>query len=306
MQLPTSSLRRHIGLAAIACAAALIAGCSATAPSPQAAAASPRPRGSAPAASGIPAAGTAPAIAAGPARCETGQLTAAFTGLSSGMLTKDVTLVLTNHSEQTCYVYGYEGLGFVDSGGHALPTDLARLSYRHANVTLRPGASAYASLQWSVMTSTSRSFASPSAVEITPPDEYTHLIQRWTSGPVPGGAVNTTPFSAARPPVTVPAACSQAVFLPVVQAAVDSGKQLQIVRDEILGCHGGYAEIRGYPSNSFCVPGKGACFDPVLVLLQQQDAGWQILSDGSMICAHDTPAGLDHACSVLGFLGHSY
>lgn len=52
---------------------------------------------------------------------------------------RDVTLVLTNHSEQTCDVYGYEGLGFVDSGGRALPTNLARLGYPPANVTLSPG-----------------------------------------------------------------------------------------------------------------------------------------------------------------------
>jgi hypothetical protein len=86
----------------------------------------------------------------GTPRCHTSQLAAAFTGASSAMLHKGVTLVLTNESDRTCYVYGYEGLGFLDSQGNPLPTHLSRTAQAHTAVTLRPGRAAYTSLYWSV------------------------------------------------------------------------------------------------------------------------------------------------------------
>jgi hypothetical protein len=140
----------------------------------------------------------------GPPRCHTSQLAAAFTGLNGAMGgQRGMTLILTNRSSRTCYVYGYEGLGFLDSGDGPLPTHLTRVSVPHAQVTLRPGANAQAMLTWRVYPDSSGPLEYPQSVEITPPDEYTHLLRMWPAEHVRGGDIATWPLSAA-PPGPVP------------------------------------------------------------------------------------------------------
>jgi hypothetical protein len=114
-----------------------------------------------------------------------------------------MTLILTNRSHRTCYVYGYEGLGFLDSGDRPLPSHLSRVLVPHARVTLRPSANAQAMLTWRVYADTSPPLEYPLWAEITPPDDYTHLMARWPSEPVRGGDIATWPLSAA-PPGPVP------------------------------------------------------------------------------------------------------
>lgn len=132
------------------------------------------------------------------ARCHTSQLAAAFTGLNAAMGgQRGMTLILTNRSSRTCYVYGYEGLGFLGSGLNPLPTHLTRDNVPYTRVTLRPGGNAQAMVTWRVYPDASAPLEYPQRVEITPPDEYTHLIGAWPAEPVRGGDVSTLPLSAA-------------------------------------------------------------------------------------------------------------
>jgi len=129
-------------------------------------------------------------------RCRTSQLAAAFTDETSGILHKELTLVLTNRSAHTCYVNGFAGLGFLDSSGHLLSTHLAHVNYPpHAAVTLHPGGSARALLDWTAIKTRLVPYLHPSVVDVTPPGQHTHLAAKaWTFGPIAGGILATSPF----------------------------------------------------------------------------------------------------------------
>jgi hypothetical protein len=113
-----------------------------------------------------------------------------------------MTLILTNRSRGTCYVYGYVGLAFLNGHGNPLPTHLTWIREAHTRVTLRPGANAQAQLLWKVNQGTPTPF-NPDMVDITPPDEYTHLLDIWPGGAVIGGSIGTRPLRIA-PPGPVP------------------------------------------------------------------------------------------------------
>jgi hypothetical protein len=117
---------------------------------------------------------------------------------------RGMTLILTNHSSRSCYLYGYEGLGFLGVGGSPLPTHATRVSAAHKRVTLRPGGNAQALLTWHVPVQDPAGPPEyPQRVEITPPDAYTHLTQAWPAQPVLGGDVAIWPLRSA-PPGPVP------------------------------------------------------------------------------------------------------
>jgi len=214
MHLPTSFPIRLTGAAAIACAAALVpaavltAGCGANsgAPGPEPA----TPAATATAAlstptstpASTPATTTAP-VATVPSsqvpvpRCHTSQLGAAYTGLTAGMGGNwAMTLILTNHSGSTCYVYGYPGLAFFNGRGFPMATHLTWMKAPHAKVILHPGGNAQAMLTWRVTMGTATPF-NPSVADITPPDEYTYLLTLWQGGPVLGGDIASWPLGAA-------------------------------------------------------------------------------------------------------------
>ncbi len=135
-----------------------------------------------------------------------------------------MTLILTNHSSRTCHVYGHEGLGFLAGGGNPLPTHLTRINAPHTQVTLRPGGNAQAMVTWRVYPDASGPLEYPQWVEITPPDEYTHLIQPWPSEPVSGGDVAAWPLSAAPPgPVPTGTGTVQSAFNKMCMAAAGNG-----------------------------------------------------------------------------------
>jgi hypothetical protein len=198
-----TTTRSAAALAAAACLAVLV-GCASHGTAPGAGAAR-SPGTSTPAApsasAGTPAttapATTAPGGQASAPRCQASQLSTAFTGLNAAMGgQRGMTLILTNHSGSTCYVYGYPGLAFFTSRGFPLSTHLTWLTAPHSQVVLRPAGNAQALLTWRVNMDAATPF-SPGIVHITPPDEYAYLSTAWPGGPVLSGNIAAWPLSAA-------------------------------------------------------------------------------------------------------------
>jgi Domain of unknown function (DUF4232)/Ricin-type beta-trefoil lectin domain len=194
-----ATTRSAATLAAAACLAVL-AGCAGHASAPGAGATrSPAASTTAPtlAPPSTPAT-TAPGGQASAPRCHTSQLSLAFTGFneaSGGQ--RGMTLILTNHSGTTCYVYGYPGLTFYNGSGFPMTTHLTWKPQPHAQVLLRPAGNAQAWLTWRANTVTGTAPFKPDLVHITPPDEYAYLWAIWPGGPVLGGNIAAWPLRAA-------------------------------------------------------------------------------------------------------------
>jgi len=198
-------------------------------------------------------------------RCHTGQLAArfAYAGSAMGGVTGNA-LVLTNRSQQACHVYGHEGLGFLDSNSNPLPTHLTRQAEAHTDVTLRPGGSAYAGLQWHSYDPTGRTpVVHPRQLEVTPPGEYSHLTQRWPFGDVTGGAVHTTPLRATPPYGPVPTGSGTITYLydgKCIDAPDDNfanGAKVQLST-----CDGATSQRwAAYTDGTLRIYGNGMCLD---------------------------------------------
>ena len=140
---------------------------------------------------------TAPGGQASAPRCHTSQLSLAFTGQQAAMGgQRAVTLILTNHSGTTCYVYGYPGLAFYNGNGFPMTTHLTWTPQPHTRVLLRPAGNAQALLTWRVNINGPTPF-SPDLVHITPPGEHAYLWAIWPGGPVMGGSIGSWPLRAA-------------------------------------------------------------------------------------------------------------
>lgn len=149
--------------------------------------------------------GTATALAgtAAPAwipACRTVDLSARIVPGSPGAGQRYATLVLTNRSRHTCHTYGYVGMGFLDARGNSAATDVVRdHSTAPHRVVLLPGHHASTQLHWTVVQGTGDAsgpcVTAPRRVEITPPDEFSHLIIGWSGGTVcQRGRVDVTPL----------------------------------------------------------------------------------------------------------------
>ncbi|HEU5024286.1 MAG TPA: DUF4232 domain-containing protein [Spirillospora sp.] len=110
-------------------------------------------------------------------------------------------LTLTNTSGAACHVRGYVGMLLLTASDHPIRTNLERLSPPGPQtVVLRPGGSAYARLQWTVVPGAREPAhgacaPTPGLAWITPPDERAHLAVAWNQGVVCGGGhVSTTPL----------------------------------------------------------------------------------------------------------------
>jgi hypothetical protein len=143
---------------------------------------------------------TTPSTSA-PARCHTSELAAALTPASPGAGQRYALLSLRNRSPHTCRIFGFAGLLLLDSHRRALPTNVVRdLSHAPRAVVLAPGSRTRTLLHWGVIPDASEPQTGacerqPSWVEVTPPDERTHLLIRWRLGVVcEQGRLDATPF----------------------------------------------------------------------------------------------------------------
>jgi hypothetical protein len=146
-------------------------------------------------------AGTAAASAVpsarAPQRCATTALAASLhADDQDGVGNFGENLALTNTSHQTCTVYGYPGLGLQNARHGVLSIKVVWGSTYFAadprphTVTLKPGQSAWADVAWNAPYGVKS--VDPSYLEITPPNETTHLTIRFPSGPINDGTLRVT------------------------------------------------------------------------------------------------------------------
>jgi hypothetical protein len=153
------------------------------------------------AAAAVPAAAAPATSAAAIPACRTADLSARLGTIDAGAGQRYETLALINRSSHTCHTYGYVGMLFLDAHGRALPTQVLRdRQYRARRVVLAPGARAVTQLHWSVIPSSADANGqcgpAPRRVEVTPPDETTHLTIGWAGGAVcERGQVSVTRLS---------------------------------------------------------------------------------------------------------------
>jgi Protein of unknown function (DUF4232) len=130
------------------------------------------------------------ATAAAPTRCTVPQLRGSLTNFSAGAGQRYATLVLRNASRRSCTMFGYPGALLLASNGRALPTNVVRdRSVRPRTIVVRPGGRATSQWHWSVIPGVGeqhpgRCEPPPARVEVTPPNDFSHLVLPWRSGPV--------------------------------------------------------------------------------------------------------------------------
>ncbi|GAA0259524.1 hypothetical protein GCM10009527_064360 [Actinomadura nitritigenes] len=164
-------------------------------PAPSLSPPSPAPTGSTPR-------GTPGAVGGGSGRCRTDGLEVRISTAGPAAGQRFAFLTLTNTSGSACHVRGYVGMLLLTASDHPIPTNLERLSPPGPQtVVLRPGGSAHARLQWTIVPGAGEPAhgacaPTPGLAWITPPDERAHLVVAWNQGVVCGGGhVSTTPLS---------------------------------------------------------------------------------------------------------------
>ncbi|WP_052848915.1 DUF4232 domain-containing protein [Streptomyces avicenniae] len=134
--------------------------------------------------------------------CTSDALTAEITGLDSGAGQRYAALVLTNTSDTACRTEGWPGLQLVAENGEELPTTTVRDdSEEAAQLTVEPGASAWAQLHWTVVPgeddpADGSCGPDPAGVGVIPPDEYDATDAAWDLGAVCGaGTIEALPLA---------------------------------------------------------------------------------------------------------------
>lgn len=168
------------------------------APSP-----APSPSPGAPAAPTPTAAPTAAAVD----RCHTGGLLISFAGSQGALGTIADTFRVANTQPSACTLYGFVGMLMLDAGGAPMTTRVVRNGGIFATQAgpsqflLQPGTAASFQAAWSDVPHVSETTCPQAArLEITPPDEFDHLIipvSGWNLAPCGGGEIDVTPIRAA-------------------------------------------------------------------------------------------------------------
>jgi Domain of unknown function (DUF4232) len=124
-----------------------------------------------------------PAAEKPPGRCHTADLSGRLGFIQGAAGSRFGPLVLTNHSDHTCTLFGYIGGQLYNAAGRPLPTHIVRDRSRSPRtVNVGPGRSATAELHWSAIPpGDASSCPQPGSFAVTPPDERTQLRVRWTA-----------------------------------------------------------------------------------------------------------------------------
>ncbi|MEU9481813.1 DUF4232 domain-containing protein [Streptomyces sp. NPDC048191] len=142
-------------------------------------------------------------VAAAVSACRTADLTASLHGSQAGAGNFGKTLVLANSSHRTCTVTGYPGVG-LENAKHKTQrikvvwgaTYFQRDPGRHT-VTLKPGQAATAGLAWNAPQG--RASRTPAYLQVTPPNERTHLTIPFAPGAIDAGALHVTALAPQKP-----------------------------------------------------------------------------------------------------------
>lgn len=146
-------------------------------------------------------------VAGGGTRCTTSDLWAVFQPLGAAAGNLYGKILLTNHSDAACTVYGYGGIGLYASNGSAVPSKQVRdRAAPPVTITLRPGDHAYSRLHWSDVTGTGDADTGqcePTAatLQVIPPDETRALDAHWPGSPAcERGRIEQTAYRAGTGP----------------------------------------------------------------------------------------------------------
>jgi hypothetical protein len=163
-------------------------------------AASPSPSAAAPSPGS---ATSAPSNAGTPDRCHTAGLAVTPAGRTGAAGTIVDTYRLANQTTAPCVVFGFAGMQMLDAAGAPIPTRMVRLGGMFSQqagpsrFTLQPGAAASFQAAWSDVPHGSEGPCPQSSrLEVTPPDEFDHVILAVTIAPCGGGEIDVTPLRA--------------------------------------------------------------------------------------------------------------
>ncbi|MFB9678651.1 DUF4232 domain-containing protein [Streptosporangium vulgare] len=145
-------------------------------------------------AAGLRVTDTAPGANAA-ARCRTEALAARVGTVNAGAGQRYAPLVFTNRSGRTCWVYGFVGLIMIDGSGDALRTRTRRENVKPRRITLRPGASAHATLHWNQVPGGNNPCVTSARLMIIPPDEVAHLEIPFRATVCGDGRLDVTPMA---------------------------------------------------------------------------------------------------------------
>jgi hypothetical protein len=121
--------------------------------------------------------------------CTTSELSAMIVPGSPGAGQRYATLELMNNSRNACHTYGHVGLQFLGRDGRPVATDVIWDSNpAPRRVVIPAGGAATAQLHWAAVPGTGDQsgpcVTPPTQIEITPPDETSHLEIAWKGGVV--------------------------------------------------------------------------------------------------------------------------
>jgi len=121
--------------------------------------------------------------------------------------TIELTVSMANTSSQPCSLNGYPGMQLLNASGAALPTNVIRgggpgflapaANQPPALVTLAPGGHAAFSLSYSdVPVGNETSCPSSAKAQVTPPNDFGHLVVTMQTDACGGGTIHVSPVYA--------------------------------------------------------------------------------------------------------------